>query len=902
MRNTKAIGLGTVLLSLVTCPVWSADRHVAAGHPGAADGASWETAFPTIQQALDAAGSNDVIRVKGGVYALESELVCAISFIRIEGGYEGAGTPGSNNPALWPTWITPSNGVSTRLLHLAAVTNVTLSRLGFRGGQTGADTRGGALLVTDAAGVLLDGCRVVSNLAFHASSQLAHGGGLYATNSTLVATNCTVRWNLAVATNHWNETRSLTAGGGGIYLAQSSAHLFNTDISDNAVTNVGRHATANIGFINIGGGLGLQGGELTARACTFRGNLNHVDNPSDNDPAAQGGGVAVTDGTAAFEACDFADNRAEGRAARGGGLFVNGGSMRLRGCRLWGNAVQGYNLYGGGIYQVYPATLQLENSLLVNNWPHNLYTSSGTIWLRNCTVADAVIGINSYAGAVYATNCIVARNGDDHCDSDAKRGTVLFSHCLLSPDETDYTAAPDSIVGGPGFERGYYLADDSPCIDGGFGTADVWLGAGSTTRTDGQPDTGPTDIGYHQPQAFTSPSADLYVAPDGDDGNDGLAPGAARALRSISRALERATTGTRVHIAAGRYDHMTESFPLPINQWGVQLIGTNRCRTILDATGADRSIIQMSRTGGDALLQDLTLTGANHDRAIASTPLYGGAVLMDLAACTVQHCVVSNNTVRNASYFGYGGGFALLASVLTINDSQVCGNLATGSRGYGGGVYNRDGSVCATRTVFSMNRAIGSTSYGGGLYLNAPTRTVRNRLQNGLVVHNEASSAGNGIYLAFAGLDLDACTLACNAGDGIYNHNSTVTAINSIFWDNGDDYAVRSGYTPVDKVTYCRVADGDFSGQDGNVHLDPGFDDTTYFHLQSRQGNYAGGHFDGGGWIRARAQSELIDRGDPLSEVADEPAPNGRRINLGAYGGTDVASLTLLGGSVIMIR
>ena len=346
MRNTKAIGLGTVLLSLVTCPVWSADRHVAAGHPGAADGASWETAFPTIQQALDAAGSNDVIRVKGGVYALESELVCAISFIRIEGGYEGAGTPGSNNPALWPTWITPSNGVSTRLLHLAAVTNVTLSRLGFRGGQTGADTRGGALLVTDAAGVLLDGCRVVSNLAFHASSQLAHGGGLYATNSTLVATNCTVRWNLAVATNHWNETRSLTAGGGGIYLAQSSAHLFNTDISDNAVTNVGRHATANIGFINIGGGLGLQGGELTARACTFRGNLNHVDNPSDNDPAAQGGGVAVTDGTAAFEACDFADNRAEGRAARGGGLFVNGGSMRLRGCRLWGNAVQGYNLYG----------------------------------------------------------------------------------------------------------------------------------------------------------------------------------------------------------------------------------------------------------------------------------------------------------------------------------------------------------------------------------------------------------------------------------------------------------------------------------------------------------------------------------------------------------------------------
>ncbi|MDX9862955.1 MAG: hypothetical protein RBS99_18765, partial [Rhodospirillales bacterium] len=185
MKDARGIvGLSAALLLHCVCPVWSADRYVAAGNPGEADGANWETAFPTIQQALDVAGSNDVIHVKGGVYALTSELVCGASFIRIEGGHEGVGTPGSNNPALWPTWIEPAEGASTRLMRLAAVTNVTLRQLGFHGGQTDADTRGGALLVTDAVDLRLDGCRIVSNLAFHVSAQLAHGGGLYATNSS----------------------------------------------------------------------------------------------------------------------------------------------------------------------------------------------------------------------------------------------------------------------------------------------------------------------------------------------------------------------------------------------------------------------------------------------------------------------------------------------------------------------------------------------------------------------------------------------------------------------------------------------------------------------------------------------------------------------------------------------
>jgi hypothetical protein len=36
--------------------------------------------------------------------------------------------------------------------------------------------------------------------------------------------------------------------------------------------------------------------------------------------------------------------------------------------------------------------------------------------------------------------------------------------------------------------------------------------------------------------------------------------------------------------------------------------------------------------------------------------------------------------------------------------------------------------------------------------------------------------------------------------------------------------------------------------------------------------------------------SPCIDAGDPLSDFLDEPYPNGRRINMGAYGNTSQAS------------
>ena len=77
-----------------------------------------------------------------------------------------------------------------------------------------------------------------------------------------------------------------------------------------------------------------------------------------------------------------------------------------------------------------------------------------------------------------------------------------------------------------------------------------------------------------------------------------------------------------------------------------------------------------------------------------------------------------------------------------------------------------------------------------------------------------------------------------------------------------------------------------------NVHSwvgDPLFADTENgdFHLKSRAG-----HWHEGTWVVDTDTSWAIDAGDPDAAVGREPAPNGGRINLGRYGGTEMASKT----------
>jgi hypothetical protein len=103
-----------------------------------------------------------------------------------------------------------------------------------------------------------------------------------------------------------------------------------------------------------------------------------------------------------------------------------------------------------------------------------------------------------------------------------------------------------------------------------------------------------------------------------------------------------------------------------------------------------------------------------------------------------------------------------------------------------------------------------------------------------------------------------------------------------------------SGVVNATSVEYSCVQEG-HEGE-GNFVADPHWTGAPYYHLLTKRADGAitngwfGGTFES---ARSEADSPCIDAGAPDSAGLDlEPAPRGRRVNLGAYGGTRWASKT----------
>jgi hypothetical protein len=75
------------------------------------------------------------------------------------------------------------------------------------------------------------------------------------------------------------------------------------------------------------------------------------------------------------------------------------------------------------------------------------------------------------------------------------------------------------------------------------------------------------------------------------------------------------------------------------------------------------------------------------------------------------------------------------------------------------------------------------------------------------------------------------------------------------------------------------------------MDVDPlfGNSNTRDYHLRSNAGRWDP---EGGIWFQDRLTSPCIDAGDPNSDWTAELWPHGKRINLGAFGGTPEASMS----------
>ncbi|KPK45055.1 MAG: hypothetical protein AMJ65_01220, partial [Phycisphaerae bacterium SG8_4] len=153
------------------------------------------------------------------------------------------------------------------------------------------------------------------------------------------------------------------------------------------------------------------------------------------------------------------------------------------------------------------------------------------------------------------------------------------------------------------------------------------------------------------------------------------------------------------------------------------------------------------------------------------------------------------------------------------------------------------------------------------------------------------------------------CTIAANGAFGISSNAPTV--VNTIVYHNGPDTGAPQIDSDSAIVSYSDVQGG-WPGE-GNIDADPlfvwlghwsgavggpagssdGFWVSGDYHLRSQAGRWD--QFFIQDWVQDWTTSPCVDAGDPDSDYSPEPAPNGGRTNMGAYGGTPQASKSLAG-------
>jgi hypothetical protein len=121
----------------------------------------------------------------------------------------------------------------------------------------------------------------------------------------------------------------------------------------------------------------------------------------------------------------------------------------------------------------------------------------------------------------------------------------------------------------------------------------------------------------------------------------------------------------------------------------------------------------------------------------------------------------------------------------------------------------------------------------------------------------------------------------------IMDGNSSISGDYNLFGIPEGGLVATNAYL---KASYAKLSQ--WATAENNVHSwvgDPLFADAEGgdFHLKSRIGRWKDGS-----WVADTDTSWAVDAGDPTLAAGDEPAPNGGRINLGRYGGTEMASKT----------
>ena len=393
---------------------------------------------------------------------------------------------------------------------------------------------------------------------------------------------------------------------------------------------------------------------------------------------------------------------------------------------------------------------------------------------------------------------------------------------------------------------------------------------------------------------------------------------------TIQDAIDDASDGATIEVADGEYTG-EGNVNIDFNGKAITLKSENGPENcIIDCQNTTRGINFHNGEDSNTVLDGFTITnGLVGDygggiRCTASSPKiinciikdnsaeeYGGAMSNSYNSNPVIiNCTFINNSAGPLySALGSGGAICnLINSSPIITNCKFIDNIANYC---GAAIYNEDNcNPAITKSTFTYN----SAQHGGAIYNYYNCNPV---VKNCIFKKNSAQYGG-AIKNSEADVTLINCTITQNTADrggGIWNAwNSASKLQNSILWNNNDMYGTSetAQYNTAhsnreSNINYCCIQNwtGGLGGI-GNTSRDPLFFDpnSDNYHLKSK-----GWRWDSirRRWTYDDVTSPCIDAGNPGSPLNEElifmpDDPDNMwaeniRINMGAYGGTEQASM-----------